>query len=94
LGSTSRSGCFLSRVAWVALAPGWPANNRIEDMNGKADMKKAVAVIVAVIVLSLAEIATARHTQVQVSGCDVRWYTAIVDFATGEAPSGLCDDAK
>jgi hypothetical protein len=63
-------------------------------MNGKADMKRAVAVIVAVVVLSLAEIATARHHQVQATSCDDAWYSAIVDFATGDEAANSCGEAK
>ncbi len=60
-------------------------------MNGKADMKKAVAVIIAVVILSLAEIATARSQNPQHHlGCSGHWYNAIVDFATGEETSHLC----
>ncbi len=63
-------------------------------MNGKTDMKKAVAIIVAVVVLSLAEIATARNHTMHVAQCDGKWYSPIVDFATGEESAGPCGSNK
>lgn len=58
-------------------------------MNTRVDIKKGVVAILAVILLSLVEIATARLHSGTIA-CNAPWYAALYDLARGEDPAHHC----